>query len=40
MRVLVVDDEESIVTICRLALQRLNLQEETATPAADALEKA
>jgi len=40
MRVLVVDDEESIVTICRLALQRLNLQVETATTAADALEKA
>lgn len=39
-RVLVVDDEESIVTICRLALQRLNLQVETATTAAEALAKA
>ncbi|GBC99597.1 3'3'-cGAMP-specific phosphodiesterase 3 [bacterium HR17] len=38
-RVLVVDDEESIVTICRLALQRLDLHVDTATTAAEALTK-
>lgn len=39
MRVLVIDDEESIVGICRVALQRLGMDVETSTTAADALKK-
>jgi response regulator RpfG family c-di-GMP phosphodiesterase len=39
-QVLVVDDEESIVTICQIALRRMNLQVETAMTAAEAIAKA
>jgi DNA-binding response OmpR family regulator len=39
-QVLVVDDEESIVTICQIALRRMNLQVETAMTAAEAVAKA
>jgi len=40
LQVLVVDDEESIVTICQIALRRMNLQVETAMTAAEAIAKA
>ncbi len=39
VRVLVVDDEESILGICRVALQRLGMEVETSTTAAEALAK-
>jgi len=39
LRVLIVDDEESTVAICRFALQRLGMEVETALTASEALAK-
>ncbi|MFN4178979.1 MAG: response regulator transcription factor, partial [Armatimonadota bacterium] len=39
LRVLIVDDEESTVAICKFALQRLRMEVDTALTATEALSK-